>query len=119
MSADLPGPTDSKTCSYLQVATTLASEEEALRLAQAIIERRLAACVQIVGPVTGVYRWQGTVETSREWQCLMKTSGACYAELASAIAELHPYEVPELIATEIIAGSPAYLAWVAQETKPS
>jgi periplasmic divalent cation tolerance protein len=119
MTADLPPQSDLSKCSYLQVATTLASEEEALRLAQAIIEQHLAACVQVVGPVTSVYRWRGAVETSREWQCVMKTSGACYAELAQAIAELHPYEVPELIATEIVAGSPAYLAWITQETKPT
>ncbi len=117
MMAELPPSTDGNHCSYLQVATTLASEAEALSLAQAIIERRLAACVQVVGPVTSVYRWQDTIETSREWQCVMKTIGMRYAELAQAIAELHPYEVPELIATEIVAGSPAYLAWIAQETK--
>lgn len=119
MTAELPNQTDLSTCSYLQVVTTLANEEEALRVAQAVVERRLAACVQVVGPVTSVYQWQGVVETSREWQCVMKTSGARYNELAQAVAELHPYEVPELIATEIIAGSPAYLAWITQETKPS
>lgn len=118
MNAELPSQFNLRAGSYLQVATTLASEEEALRLAQAMVERRLAACVQIVGPVTSVYRWQGKIETSREWQCLLKTSAACYTELAQAMAELHPYEVPELIASEIVAGSPAYLAWIAQETNP-
>jgi periplasmic divalent cation tolerance protein len=102
---------------YWQIATTLASEAEALQLAQAIVERRLAACVQVVGPITSVYRWQGAMETSREWQCLIKTPAACYDELASTILELHAYDVPELIATEIVAGSPTYLAWIAQETR--
>ena len=117
MTAELPPATDLSQCSYLQVATTLANEEEALSLAHALVERRLAACVQVVGPVTSVYRWQGAIETSREWQCVMKTAGVRYAELVQTIIELHPYEVPELIASEIVAGSPAYLAWISQETK--
>jgi periplasmic divalent cation tolerance protein len=117
MNANRSSPSEPSQAGYLQVVTTLASEAEALRLAEAIVARQLAACVLVVGPVSSVYRWQGVVETSREWQCEMKTRGALYAELVQALAELHPYELPELIATEIVAGSPAYLAWIEQETK--
>lgn len=119
MSEPTPAPAESDAQGFLQVVTTLPSEQEAVQLAHAVVARRLAACVQIVGPLTSVYRWQGAVETSQEWQCLLKTTVACYAELASAINELHPYEVPELIATPIVCGSQAYLAWIKQEVAPS
>lgn len=101
---------------YWQVITTLPSEAEALELARAIIEQRDGACAQIVGPITSVYRWQGVVETSREWQCAIKTTADRYQSLAALIAARHPYDTPELIATPIVAGSPAYLSWISQET---
>lgn len=97
---------------YLQVLTTVGSEEEAERISAALVERRLAACVQVVGPIASRYRWQGEVERAEEWMCLAKTTGARYAELEAAIRELHPYEEPEVVATPIVAGSPGYLAWV-------
>ena len=100
----------------IQVVTTTASEDEARRIAAALVERRLAACVQIVGPITSVYRWQGAVETSQEWQCAIKTRRDLYADVEAAIVELHSYDVPEVLAVPIIAGSPGYLAWVETET---
>ena len=100
----------------IQIVTTTASEEEARRIAAALVERRLAACVQIVGPITSVYRWQGAVETSQEWQCAIKTRRDLYADVEAAIVELHSYDVPEVLAVPIIAGSPGYRAWVETET---
>jgi periplasmic divalent cation tolerance protein len=97
---------------YLQVLTTVGSEEEAERLGAALVERRLAACVQVVGPISSHYRWQGKVERSREWQCLAKTTADRYAEVEAAIAELHSYEEPEIVATPIVAGSAGYLEWI-------
>jgi periplasmic divalent cation tolerance protein len=99
---------------YLQVTTTAGSAEEAKRIAAALVERRLAACVQIVGPIASHYRWQGTVERSTEWMCVAKTGTVHYAELEAAIRELHSYEEPEIVATPIVAGSAGYLAWIDQ-----
>ena len=99
---------------YLQVTTTAGSEEEAERIGAALVERRLAACVQIVGPIASRYRWQGAVECSTEWMCVAKTSTARYAELEAAIRELHSYEEPEIVATPIVAGSKGYLDWIDQ-----
>jgi periplasmic divalent cation tolerance protein len=102
---------------YLQVLTTTGSEQEAERISTALVERRLAACVQVVGPVSSRYRWQGKVEQEREWLCLAKTEASRYEELEAAIRELHSYEEPEIVATPIVAGSAGYLAWISAEMK--
>jgi periplasmic divalent cation tolerance protein len=99
---------------YLQVVTTIDSEEAAERIAAALVEQRLAACVQVLGPIASTYRWQGKVESAREWLCLAKTAASRYDELEAAIRELHPYEEPEIVATPIVAGSAGYLDWVAK-----
>ncbi|MGN6557493.1 MAG: divalent-cation tolerance protein CutA [Solirubrobacterales bacterium] len=97
---------------YVQVMTTAGSEEEAGRIASLLVERRLAACVQVMGPITSRYRWQGKVEEEREWQCLAKTTRAAYEAVEAAIREAHSYDEPEIVATPIVAGSPSYLAWI-------
>ncbi len=102
---------------HLQVQTTAGSEEEAERIAAALVERHLAACVQVIGPIASHYRWQGETKRQREWLCLAKTTSARYAELEAAIRELHSYEEPEVIATPIAAGSSGYLAWVAESAR--
>jgi periplasmic divalent cation tolerance protein len=96
----------------VQILTTAGSEEEAERIAAALLDRRLAACVQVVGPIRSRYRWRGEVEEASEWQCLAKTTAASYGEIEAAIRELHSYDEPEIIATPIVAGSPGYLAWI-------
>jgi periplasmic divalent cation tolerance protein len=100
---------------FVQVLTTAGSEEEAGRIAELLVERRLAACVQVVGPIVSRYRWQEEIEEGREWQCLVKTTGAAYAAVEAAIREVHSYEEPEIIATPIVAGSAGYLAWIETE----
>lgn len=100
----------------IQVQTTFQRQIDAERLATALVERRLAACVQIIGPIQSTYRWQGKVETAEEWLCLIKTRRERHDEVERAIVELHPYQTPEIIAVPIAAGSPAYLDWVAAET---
>jgi len=102
---------------HVQVLTTAGSAEEAERIAAALVERRLAACVQTIGPVRSRYRWQGTIEEAEEWQCLAKTEASRYAEVEAAIRELHSYEEPEIVAVPIVAGSSGYLRWVSAELK--
>jgi periplasmic divalent cation tolerance protein len=97
---------------YLQVLTAAGSEQEAERISAALVERRLAACVQVLGPVASRYRWQGEIETAREWLCLAKTGAGRYEEIEAAIRELHSYDEPEIVATPIVAGSKGYLAWL-------
>ncbi len=96
----------------IQVFTTTASEESAAQIAEALVAARLAACVQILGPITSTYRWQGAVETAREWLCLIKTEQRRYAEVEAAILALHPYDVPEILAVPVTAGHAPYLAWL-------
>jgi periplasmic divalent cation tolerance protein len=103
----------------VQVLTTAASEEEARGIAEVLVERRLAACVQVVGPVVSRYRWQGKIEEEREWQCLVKTTRAAYEAVEAAIREVHSYDEPEIIATPIVAGSAGYLAWVEKNSAPA
>jgi periplasmic divalent cation tolerance protein len=99
----------------LQIITTTATIEDARRIAMALVARRLAACVQIVGPIESVYRWQGKIESAQEWQCWIKTRGDLYGPVEQAIRELHPYEVPEVLAMAAEASQP-YLEWLARET---
>jgi periplasmic divalent cation tolerance protein len=102
---------------HVQVLTTAGSAEEAERIAAALVERRLAACVQTFGPIRSRYRWQGAIEEAEEWQCLAKTEAARYDEVEAAIRELHSYEEPEIVATPIVAGSAGYLDWVSAEMR--
>ena len=103
---------------YIQVLTTAGSEQEAEQIASALVERRLAACVQVIGPIASRYRWQGKVETAREWICVAKTEAARYPEVEAAIRELHSYDEPEIVATPIVAGSAGYLDWVSESLGP-
>jgi periplasmic divalent cation tolerance protein len=101
---------------YLQVTTTTATRAEADAIAQALVEARLAACVQVVGPITSRYWWKGEVEVAEEWLCLAKTTAGRYHEVEAAIRRLHSYDEPEIVAMPVVAGSPSYLEWVLRET---
>jgi periplasmic divalent cation tolerance protein len=103
---------------YLQVLTTAGSEQEAEQISAALVERRLAACVQVLGPISGHYRWRGEIERSREWMCLAKTEAERYPQLEAAIRELHSYDEPEIVATPIVAGSKGYLDWLSESLGP-
>ena len=100
---------------FIQVSTTAGSREEADRIAQTLVDRRLAGCVQVVGPIHSVYRWNGQIEQADEWLCLVKTGNHQFAAVEAAIRELHSYDCPEIISTPISAGSAAYLAWIAEQ----
>lgn len=102
---------------FMQVATTVGSEEEAGGLARGITGARLAACVQIVGPIRSVYWWQGAIEDAREWQLLIKTTEERLPELEAYIKASHSYDTPEIIATPIPWGSREYLDWISEETR--
>jgi periplasmic divalent cation tolerance protein len=104
---------------YIQIITTTDKQEDAERIARALVDERLAACVQIVGPMASVYRWQGQIETAREWQCWIKSRRALYDEIETAIRRLHPYEVPEILAMPVLAGGVDYLRWLDGEVKAS
>lgn len=86
------------------------------RIAQVLVEERLAACVSRVGPLRSVYRWSGAIESSDELLLLAKTTAARFEELATRVRALHPYSVPEIVALPVAAGFLPYLEWVAQET---
>ena len=96
----------------IQVETAIDTQDAADAIARALVERKLAACVQVLGPAKSTYRWRGAVERAEEWICLIKTERRLYADVEAAIRELHSYETPEIIATEIVAGSADYLAWI-------
>lgn len=102
----------------LLVLTHLPDAASAEALAEALIEARLAACVNILEPCRSVYRWKDTVERATEIPLFIKTTNDRYPALEAAIRAAHPYELPEIIALPVSAGLPAYLAWVAAETKP-
>lgn len=92
--------------------TTLASREEGERLATTLVEERLAACVNVIGGVASLYRWEGRVERDEEVLLLMKTTVSGVERLKGRVLELHPYDTPEFLAFEVGAGAPGYLAWV-------
>src|SRR6185436_15357319 len=102
----------------LIVLTNLPDRAAAQRIADLVIEKRLAACVNILAPCRSVYRWKGAVQHDEEHPMLIKTTRERYAALEQALREGHPYELPEIIAVPIERGLPAYLEWVAAETKP-
>lgn len=100
------------TNTFIQVQTTTADRAEAERIASALVERRVAACVQIVGPIRSYYRWKERLESSEEWLCIAKTLSDRYKDAEHAIRELHSYETPEIIAVPITSGSDDYLSWL-------
>jgi periplasmic divalent cation tolerance protein len=102
----------------LLVITNLPDRASADTLAGALVERRAAACVNILAPCRSVYRWKGAIETAEEHPVFAKTTRDRYPVLERVIRELHPYELPEIIAVPLGGGLPAYLEWVAAETRP-
>lgn len=100
------------------VLTTASSDEQARALAHGLVERRLAACVNIVGPACSVYRWEGRVVQEDERILLIKSEAGRFEALAAAIRELHTYDVPEVIALPIRAGDPRYMDWLAGCLEP-
>jgi periplasmic divalent cation tolerance protein len=102
--------------SIVTVYATFADEEEARRIGRALVEERLAACANILGPCHSIYRWQGKIEEAGEIAALFKTRAAKAEALIARIAELHSYDVPAAVAWPIAHALPTYAAWVSDET---
>jgi len=102
--------------SALIVVTNAPNRDVALKIARALIERKLAACVNILAECTSIYRWKGQLETAAEVPLLIKTRAAIYDDVEAAIKSLHPYELPEIVAVPIERGLPGYLEWINAET---
>ncbi|MBN1615210.1 MAG: divalent-cation tolerance protein CutA [Deltaproteobacteria bacterium] len=101
--------------SFIQITTTTEKREDAERIARSLVEARLAACVQIAGPITSIYRWRGQIKQAGEWICLVKSRAEHYGAVEQTILSLHPYEVPEIVAVDIAHGSAGYLGWLRDE----
>jgi periplasmic divalent cation tolerance protein len=100
---------------FIQVMTTTETNEQAQAIARYLVEEKLAACVQITGPITSTYRWKEKVENAQEWLCLIKTREDFFDKVESAVKKLHSYETPEIIAVPIVKGSKEYLNWLDHE----
>jgi periplasmic divalent cation tolerance protein len=107
-----------KQASHAVVMTTVASRADAIRLANAAVKAKLAACVQF-WPIRSIYHWEGKVVSGREVLLLCKTRSGCVTPLQSLIKAGHTYEVPEIVTLPITAGLPAYLAWITRESRPA
>lgn len=102
---------------HIQVFTTTDRKEDAEHIARLLIEKKVAGCVQILGPVVSTYRWQGKIERSEEWLCFIKTRKDLYDDLEKEIRAVHPYDIPEIIALPIAGGSEQYLQWLNGEVR--
>lgn len=104
--------------SLLQLLTAVGSKEDALSLARSTLDARAASCVQVLGPVTSVYRWKGRVEEEREFLCLMKVPSGRLERLVDFVRTRHPYDTPEITVVESVFTDDRYLAWAEAETAP-
>ncbi len=103
---------------YIQVITTTNTEEEARKIQRVLVEERAAACVQVIGPISSLYWWEGEIEEAREWICLAKARARDYPAIESLIKENHPHSVPEILAIPVSLGNKGYLAWISGVTSP-
>ncbi len=105
--------------SYIAVTTTAPTQEMAQAIADHLVEHRLAACVQVSGPISSTYLWKDEIHRDSEWLCTIKTTQQVYAQVEAAIIKIHSYETPEIICTEITGGLPAYLSWIGENVGPN
>ncbi len=99
------------------VLVTVGSEQEAETIATALLEERLAACVNVTSPVRSLYRWEGRIADDREWQLVIKTQARLFEALAARVRTLHSYDLPEIIALPVLAGTTDYVDWIQNETE--
>jgi periplasmic divalent cation tolerance protein len=102
----------------IHITTTADSPETVEGIGRYLVEKRLASCAQIMGPIKSIYRWKGKVEETKEWICVIKSRKSLYEKVEAEIKRLHPYELPEIVATPIGGGLPGYMQWVLDETTP-
>jgi periplasmic divalent cation tolerance protein len=104
---------------YIQISTTTEKKSEAEKISSKLVKMRLAVCAQIMGPIISVYWWKGEIITGEEWLCIIKTHRTLFREVEEVVRDIHPYEVPELVAVPITQGSHDYLSWIDSELKKS
>ena len=102
---------------YIQIITSIEKKEDAEKLVKVLIERRLAGCAQVIGPVVSIYWWNDNITKAEEWLCFIKSRKDLYKEIEKIIKEINQYEIPEIIALPIIGGSKEYLNWLCDELK--
>ncbi len=100
---------------YIQVFSSVVNRNAAEEIAQSVIEKKLAAIVQITGPVTSMYMWEGKILRGEDWRIVMKTTRELYEKVESEIRKLHPYGVPEVLAVPVLEGNKDYLRWISTE----
>jgi periplasmic divalent cation tolerance protein len=100
---------------FIEVHTTTETQEDAQRIAHAVVEARLAACAQVLGPIESTYWWEGKVERAEEWLLVIKSARERYDAVEEMVRSNHPYEVPEILAVPVVAGSERYLSWILGE----
>lgn len=103
---------------FIQVMTTVEQRSDAERIAKTLLEKRLAACVQVAGPVRSYFHWEGKVNSAEEYLCFIKSRADLFPELEATIEDMHPYNVPEIISIPVTEGGSNYLNWLASELKP-
>ncbi|MDP8233239.1 MAG: divalent-cation tolerance protein CutA [Candidatus Saelkia tenebricola] len=102
---------------YIQIITSTDSKENAEKIAEDLIQEKLAACTQVLGPVKSSYWWEGNVENANEWICIIKSKKALYNKIEKAIKKIHPYQMPEIMALPVVEGNSDYLKWLDSEVK--
>ena len=104
---------------YIVICTTTDNKEDAQRIARDLVDQRLAACVQVTGPIQSTYRWEEKIERGEEWLCSIKSRKDLLPAIEDAIRAIHPYDVPEIIALPIVGSSDDYLAWLGDQLQPA
>lgn len=102
---------------YVQIFTTVEKKKDAEKIADILVKKRVAGCVQVIGPIKSTYRWKKVIENTKEWLCIIKTRKSLYAEVEKTIKEIHPYEIPEILAIPVVSGSKDYLQWLDVNTQ--
>jgi len=97
---------------FIQVITTVSNKEDAKKIANTLVEKKLAGCVQIIGPITSIFRWKEKIEEAEEYMCIVKTREDRYEDVEKAIKEAHPYDVPEILSVQVNDGNKSYLDWL-------
>jgi len=100
---------------FIQIQTTTPKRSDAIKIAEALAKKRLSACTQIIGPIESVFRWKGKLVREKEWLCLIKTKKNLYKKVENEIKKIHPYKLPEIIATPITLGNKDYINWIESE----
>jgi len=102
---------------YVQITTTTGTQADAQAITNVVVEKRLAGCTQIIGPITSTYWWQDKIETAEEWLCVIKSRQTLWEALEKAILQAHPYDVPEILAIPVTEGYKGYLEWLDGELR--